>query len=198
MSPTTSRAASPTTTPLLRPRAASPPQRNFSPSFTNSRLRSSPSSSSNNNNNASTTSLSLAAPATAEQREVLRHASSVLVKEMLKPPSQVRGESGLGPKEYDEVEWRLRNLARLERVWGRSGSSGFLGVGAMQMGAGVSSASSSATGLSTSGEERERRYFCEALSDGYVLCQCVFHFFVFLHSYSLPLFAWSPQCMAVR
>lgn len=136
-SPTASRAASPTAT---RPRAASPPQRSYSPTV--SRLRS-------GSVNASTTSL--VPSATPEQRELVRQASSLLVKEMLKPPSQVR-ESGLDQKEYEEVEPRLRNLARLERVWGKSGAGG---------------------GGANGGEERERRHFCEALRDGYVLCQCV-------------------------
>ena len=43
----------------------------------------------------------------------------------------------------------MRALARLECVWSSSEST-------------------------ASGEERERRLFCEALRDGYVLCQCVF------------------------
>lgn len=156
-SPTTSRAASPSTP--IRPRAASPPQRNYSPSF--NRLRTV---------NASTTSLATAA--TTEQRELVRNASSLLIKEMLKPPSQIR-ESGLNPKEYEEVELRLRTLARLERVWGKSGS-GF--ISATQL---SSITASGSTGLSAGGEERERRHFCEALRDGYVLCQCVSFFILF-------------------
>lgn len=151
-SPTTSRAASPTTP--IRPRAASPPQRNYSPSFSHLRTV-----------NLSTTSLATVA-ANPEQRELLRNASSLLIKEMLKPPSQVR-ESGLDPKEYEEVELRLRSLVRLERVWGRSGS-GFMSTS--QLG---SVSASGSTGLGAGGEERERRHFGEALRDGYVLCQYV-------------------------
>jgi hypothetical protein len=50
----------------------------------------------------------------------------------------------------------MRNLIRLERMWGRSGT------GAQGNGSSVSGAS---------GEDRERRAFTEALRDGYVLCQ---------------------------
>ncbi|TCD71833.1 hypothetical protein EIP91_003176 [Steccherinum ochraceum] len=143
------RAASPTTP--TRPRALSPTQRNFSPTFTQSR-----------NLNASTTSL--ITPSNPEQRELIRNASSVLLKEMLKPPSQVRGPS-LDAMEFEEVEMRLRPLARLERVWGKSGgaaSSSQVNVSGM-----------SSSGLSAGGEERERKQFAEALRDGYVLCQLI-------------------------
>jgi hypothetical protein len=88
-------------------------------------------------------------------REALRTATSVLCKEMLRP-----GQStGLGIRESEEVEARLRALARLERVWGKSSAS--TNGSATQVGVGVS----------TTGEERERRLFTEALRDGYVLCQ---------------------------
>lgn len=98
-----------------------------------------------------------------EQRDLIRSAASILVKELLKPPSQVR-ESTLDQKEYEEVELRLRSLARLERVWGKSGSG-------MSSSTQLNALGTSASGISAGAEERERRYFCEALRDGYVLCQ---------------------------
>jgi hypothetical protein len=88
-------------------------------------------------------------------REALRAATSILCREMLRP-----GQStGLGIRESEEVEVRMRALARLERVWGKSGAS--TNGSATQVGVNVS----------TAGEERERRLFTEALRDGYVLCQ---------------------------
>lgn len=70
-----------------------------------------------------------------------------------------------GVRDWGEVEIRTRALARLERIWGKSG------VGSSTN---VSTAALSSSGLTASGEERERRLFCEALRDGYVLCQSVF------------------------
>ena len=61
------------------------------------------------------------------------------------------------------MELRLRSLARLERVWAKSGS----GMGSSTQLNSVGGTS----GMSAGAEERERRYFCEALRDGYVLCQ---------------------------
>lgn len=91
---------------------------------------------------------------------------------MLKPPAQ----SGLDPLVYDEVEVRLRSLARLERVWGKSGSSFMASATQLSVSAAAAgSAGSGLSGLGGGGEERERRHFGEALRDGYVLCQCVFH-----------------------
>jgi hypothetical protein len=88
-------------------------------------------------------------------REAVRTATSVLCKEMLRPSQR----ASLGVREAEEVECRMRALARLERVWGKSGPST---NGSMtQVGSGVNMA----------GEERERRKFTEALRDGYVLCQ---------------------------
>ncbi|KAI0046488.1 hypothetical protein FA95DRAFT_1669085 [Auriscalpium vulgare] len=103
--------------------------------------------------NASTTSLS-AALSNPEHREDIRNAASVLCKIMLRPPLQ-------GGREGEEVEVRLGALSRVERVWGKSGfgSSSQLNL-------------ASGTGtVSASGQERERKYFGEALRDGYVLCQ---------------------------
>ncbi|KAI0350710.1 Pkinase-domain-containing protein [Trametes cingulata] len=147
-SPSPSRAASPVTP--ARARAVSPTQRNYSPSYGQNRLH-----------NASTTSL--ATPSNPEHRELIRSASSFLCREMLKPPSQI-SKSGLEPKDWEEVEVRLRALARLERIWGRSGaiaSSSQVNVAAL------------GNGVASGSEEKERRLFGEALRDGYVLCQCL-------------------------
>ncbi|KZT09938.1 uncharacterized protein LAESUDRAFT_756159 [Laetiporus sulphureus 93-53] len=134
-----------------RPRAVSP-QHNYSPSYSQTRFF-----------NASTTSLS--SPPNLEHRELIRSAASFLCKEMLKPPSQVN-KSALQPREWEEVEVRLRGLARLERVWGKSG---VVGMGSSSQLGTIGAASSN--GVSAGGEERERRLFGEALRDGYVLCQ---------------------------
>jgi hypothetical protein len=73
--------------------------------------------------------------------------------------------------ELEEIELRLRALARLERIWRRGGGTNATGVsntsGSMVTGFGVLSAG----GVSSMGEDRERRLFSEALKDGYVLCQ---------------------------
>lgn len=149
-SPTPSRAASPTTP--IRPRAVSPTQRNFSPTFGHNRFY---------NVNASTASLSAgnSGYTNPEHRELVRTSASILIRDLLKPPSHLR-ESSMSQEEYEEVELRLRNLARLERVWGKSGANG-------------STSQLTSSGLSAGGEDRERRHFCEALKDGYVLCRCV-------------------------
>ena len=82
---------------------------------------------------------------------------------MLKPPSQMN-KSSLEPKEFEEVEYRLRPLARLERIWTRTGAMGSTTqVNLAGQGNGVASGS----------EEKERRLFADALRDGYVLCQYV-------------------------
>ncbi|OSD02934.1 Pkinase-domain-containing protein [Trametes coccinea BRFM310] len=144
-----SRAASPVTP--ARSRAVSPTQRNYSPSYGQNRLY-----------NASTTSL--ASPSNPEHRELIRSATSFLCKEMLKPPSQI-SKSGLQPKDFEEVEVRLRELARLERIWGRSG--------ALASSSQVNLAGTASNGVASRSEEKERRLFGEALRDGYVLCQYV-------------------------
>lgn len=130
----------------MRPRATSPSQR--TPACAQNRF------------NISTASL--ISPSTPEQREVIRAATSLLCKELRKAPAHlVRSDA---QKEWAEVEVRLQPLIRLERVWGKSGgasaSSSQIAVG------GVGS-----TVLSSAGEERERKLFCEALRDGVVLCQ---------------------------
>ncbi|KAF7356594.1 Cell division control protein [Mycena venus] len=108
--------------------------------------------------NVSTTSLS--PPSNPEHRDLIRTATSMLCKEVVKPPLHMsRTEAGL--KDWEEVEVRVRALARLERIWGKSGvggSSSNLTLGAP-------------AGISVGGEERERRLFTEALRDGFVLCQ---------------------------
>ncbi|KAI9509766.1 hypothetical protein F5148DRAFT_1282610 [Russula earlei] len=93
----------------------------------------------------------------------MRVATSVLCKEMLRPGQT----TGLGIRESEEVEQRMRALARLERVWGKSGASASGSV--TQLAAVGSTLGASA---SAAGEERERRLFSEALRDGYVLCHC--------------------------
>jgi hypothetical protein len=109
--------------------------------------------------NTSTTSLTTGSH--SEQRELVRQASSLLCREMIRPPAQLR-KTGISDREWEEVEIRLRQLARLERIWGKSGAAG-------------ASQSNFAPGSSFSagGEDRERKLFAEALKDGYVLCQCV-------------------------
>ena len=91
-------------------------------------------------------------------REAIRTATSVLCKEMLRPSQS----ASLGVREAEEVKCRMRALARLERVWGKSGAST---NGSMTQVSGMGSSANMA------GEERERRKFTEALRDGYVLCQ---------------------------
>ena len=73
--------------------------------------------------------------------------------------------------ELEEIELRLRALARHERIWGKSGATIATGVpntsGSTVTGFGVLGAG----GASSMGEDRERRLFSDALKDGYVLCQ---------------------------
>ncbi|KAI9449935.1 Pkinase-domain-containing protein [Lactarius psammicola] len=152
-SPALPRASSPTTP--SRPRALSPGSQHHSQQH---QRAISPSSVMTRHTNASTSSLSPASPSNPVHREAVRAATSVLCKEMLRP-----GQSAsLGGREAAEVEYRLGALARLERVWERSGVS--TNGSTTQLG-GMSSSTNMA------GEERERRMFIEALRDGYVLCQ---------------------------
>ncbi|KAJ7116024.1 hypothetical protein C8R44DRAFT_628426 [Mycena epipterygia] len=109
--------------------------------------------------NVSTTSLS--PPSNPEHRDLIRTATSMLCKEVVKPPPHMsRSEAGL--KDWEEVEMRMRALARLERIWGKSG----MGASSSNLTLGTP-----AVGVSVGGEERERRLFTEALRDGFVLCQ---------------------------
>lgn len=145
--PTTSplpRASSPQST--VRPRATSPHR---TPAYTQNRQF-----------NLSTASL--ISPSTPEQREVIRAATSLLCKELRKaPPHLARIDA---QKEWAEVEVRLQPLVRLERVWGKSGS-------ASTSSSQVAVAGNGSNVLSSAGEERERKLFCEALRDGVILCQ---------------------------
>ncbi|KAH9166815.1 Pkinase-domain-containing protein [Lactarius sanguifluus] len=152
-SPALPRASSPSTP--SRPRALSPGSHHH-PQQQHQRAVS-PSSAMIRHTN-STSSLSPVGPSNPLHREAVRAATSVLCKEMLRP-----GQSAsLGLREAEEVECRMRALARLERVWVRSGAS-------------TNGSTTQLGGLSLSanmaGEERERRMFTEALRDGYVLCQ---------------------------
>lgn len=104
-----------------------------------------------------------------EHRDLLRQATSILCKELLKPPGH--NTTGLGVIELEEIELRLRALARLERVWGKSGSVYASGVPNTSGSVVTSFGGLGAGGASSMGEDRERRLFSEALKDGYVLCQ---------------------------
>lgn len=103
-------------------------------------------------------------PSNPMHREVVRTATSMLCKEMLQPGKS----TGLGLRETEEVEARLRALARLGRVWLKN-THGIPGS-ATQLDASVTMKDGDAGG-SAPGEERELRLFAEALRDGYVLCQ---------------------------
>ena len=102
--------------------------------------------------NPSSSSFSLAGPSIPIHREVVRTATSVLCKEMLKPSQS----ASLEVHESEEVECRMRALTRLERVWGNGASTN-------------GSTTQPASGANMVGEER--RLFTEALRNGYVLCQ---------------------------
>ncbi|KAF8809477.1 hypothetical protein BYT27DRAFT_7094067 [Phlegmacium glaucopus] len=155
---------------LRRPSAESPQHastidRGESPSPVRTRTRSpvQPSYSQNRHFNISSGSL-VQQTSNPVYRELIRTAASLICKEVLKPPlHMIKTEAG--SREWGEVEVRTRALARLERIWNKSGNSGF------GSSANVSTAALSSSGLTASGEERERRLFCDALRDGYVLCQ---------------------------
>ena len=104
-----------------------------------------------------------------EHRDLMRQATSILCRELLKPPGH--NTTGLGMIELEEIELRLRALARLERIWGKSGSSNANGVSNTSGGAVTGFGVLGPGGASSVGEDRERRLFSEALKDGYVLCQ---------------------------
>jgi hypothetical protein len=86
-------------------------------------------------------------------------ATSLICEEVLTPPLHMT-KTEAGQRDWREVEARTRGLARLECLWGSEVRS--------------STNVSTAALWTTSGEERERILFCEALRDGYVLCQSVF------------------------
>jgi hypothetical protein len=97
-----------------------------------------------------------------ENRELLRTAASMLCKEMIRPPPHMNNKS----EAWAEVERRMQPLVRLERIWGMSSTI------ASASSLNLANSGSGSGGLgSGGGEERERRVFCEALRDGFVLCQ---------------------------
>ncbi|KAJ4469522.1 STE/STE11/cdc15 protein kinase [Lentinula aciculospora] len=132
--------------PAIRPRPISPNQRAYAD---------------NRHFNVSTTSLSLSGPSNPEHRELIRTATAMLCKETTRPPTHMT-QTDSGKRDWEGVEDRMRALARLERIWGKSG------IQASASNVNVNGLSSS--GLSASGEERERRLFTEAVRDGFVLC----------------------------
>jgi hypothetical protein len=99
--------------------------------------------------------------------ELVRTATAVLCKEMLpvQPPAGRSTAGFLGLREMEQVESRLRALARLERVL-RENMYG-VSVSATQLGA----MGDRDAAVVTPGEGRARKLFAEALRDGYVLCQ---------------------------
>jgi len=144
-----SRGVSPST--HIRPSPTTPNQRANPPPYTHNR-------------HFHVSSSSLPPTCIPEQHELIRSATSILCREMRKPPPHLSG-SHAGLREWQEVEHRLQHLVRSERIWGKSGLGGtsqFSVLGA-----------AGSNGSRAGGEERERRLFCEALRDGFVLCQCV-------------------------
>lgn len=105
-------------------------------------------------NFASRNTSSISINGSSPHREVIRTASSILVKQLARPPPHIK------LRDWEDVEMRLSALARLERIWGKSGG-------------GSSSTAVGSTAGFGSGEDRERRLFCEAVRDGYVLCAYV-------------------------
>jgi hypothetical protein len=101
--------------------------------------------------NASTVSLSL--PSTPEERELIRNATSLLCKELLRSPNPA--QRAAFKRDYREVEPRMKLLMKHENFWGKSGGS-------------------SVAHPSANAEEKERKLFGDALKDGVVLCLCVF------------------------
>ncbi|KAF9266954.1 hypothetical protein L218DRAFT_996486 [Marasmius fiardii PR-910] len=145
--PSFSREDTPSPVLASRPRPTSPNQRSYA-----------------HNRHFNMSNVSLSSPSSPEHRELIRTATSMLCKEIVKPPAHM-SRTAAGIKDWEEVEIRTRALVRLERIWGKSGvstSSSNVNVNALPM---------SSSGLSLAGEERERRLFSEALRDGFVLCQ---------------------------
>ncbi|KAL5531353.1 hypothetical protein ACEPAG_4230 [Sanghuangporus baumii] len=132
-------------------------------------------------------------PLSAGHRDIIRHAASILLRELSGPrpralprsPSSPSSSSqpatplqalfpsstsaptlaqeAWTPEIWDECEARLRLLARAERVR-LGGPYGGSAVSLVGAGAVVGS-------VNSAGEEREKRVFAEAVRDGYVLCQ---------------------------
>jgi hypothetical protein len=114
----------------------------------------------------------------------MRAAASFVVREMAKPPAAVLRNTPTSPygglagapagvkvDPWEEVEIRLQPLARIERLWTRSGAP--VGTHGNGSSATLNTAGQTGSTLGGGGEERERRVFCEALRDGYVLAQYV-------------------------
>lgn len=107
---------------------------------------------------------SLGPPPDPEHSEAIRAAVNMLSRQLAKGPWVVSRNNDNAARDWDEVEFRTRNLIRLEKVWGK---------GAGGTGSQVSLSLQAGAGIGSGGEERLRRVFCEALRDGYVLCQYV-------------------------
>lgn len=85
-----------------------------------------------------------------ELQTLIQAASRTLIKHLLLSKSPDTPMSHSRERQLAEVEARLRSLARLEhRYWRESASP---------------------TGPVSAGDDRERRYFVDALRDGYILC----------------------------
>ncbi|KAG8956486.1 hypothetical protein FRC03_010787 [Tulasnella sp. 419] len=122
----------------------------------------------------------------SRERALVRQAASFLVKEMARPPigqaatSQqssygglAGGSAGVQVDPWEEVEYRLVKLIRVENVWNKGGSSGGESVYGMSSSGLTLNATRSRTTSGGGSEEKERNIFCEALRDGYVLAQLV-------------------------
>ncbi|KAG8956069.1 hypothetical protein FRC03_010981 [Tulasnella sp. 419] len=134
-------------------------------------------------------SASLVGGGISRERELIRQAASFVVKEMAHPPipqattSQQNSCGGLAGASagvqvnpWEEVEYRLAKLIRVERVWNKSGSSGggsVFGTIGMNGSSVTLNAESYGTTAGGGNEEKERNIFCEALRDGYVLAQLI-------------------------
>jgi hypothetical protein len=98
---------------------------------------------------------STATTSSLEHGNLIRAASSLLCRELGRSGGQLR-RNDVPEQDWEEIDNRMRNLIRLERMWARSDTGGqgniFFVSGA-------------------SGEVSLRRAFSEALRDGYVLCQ---------------------------
>ncbi|KAF8517908.1 hypothetical protein BU17DRAFT_23814, partial [Hysterangium stoloniferum] len=96
--------------------------------------------------NASTSSLLGVSAGASPQREMIRKASTVLVKELVRKRSSLTGGNvtGIGVGVLEEVEMRMRMLERVERIRGSV--------------------------TAPAGEEKERKAFGETVKDGVILC----------------------------
>ncbi|KAF9563140.1 hypothetical protein CPC08DRAFT_761081 [Agrocybe pediades] len=112
---------------------------------------------------------SVAATSTST-REVIRSAITLICREVAPPPPKT-DQATAQARDWDEVESRVRGLVRLERTWAPAGRAASPGLGTLSTARRSSlDIASSGANSSASAEDRERRLFCEALRDGYVLC----------------------------